>query len=73
MNNHSSSVGNRGVISTIILIVAALVILGYFGISFRGIIASPIIQDNFKYAWEIFSSSIASIVTWIQEFFGKFF
>lgn len=41
---------NKGLIKAIILIVIALIILGYFGLNLRNIINSPTVQDNFAYA-----------------------
>lgn len=35
----------------IILIVIALLILGYFGINLRSVVNSPTTQDNFSYVW----------------------
>ena len=37
----------------IILIIIALLVLSFFGISIRGIIESPTGQENFAYAWEL--------------------
>ena len=43
----------RGLIRTVILIVIALIILGYFGFNLRTILNSPTVQDNLNYAGEI--------------------
>lgn len=48
----------RGVISTIVLIIIALIILGYYHISFKSIAQSPIVQDNLRYAWQLFIAGI---------------
>lgn len=42
-----------GIISTIVLIIIALIILGYFNIDFKTIIESPMVQGNFKYGWQL--------------------
>ena len=39
----------KGIIKIIILIVVALLILSYFGISLRAVINSPVTQDNISY------------------------
>lgn len=39
----------KGFIKIIILIVAALLILSYFGISLRSVINAPVTQDNISY------------------------
>ncbi|MDE2188372.1 MAG: hypothetical protein KGJ35_01430 [Patescibacteria group bacterium] len=42
---------NQGLIRLIILILIALVILGYYGISVRQAIQNPTSQDNISYIW----------------------
>lgn len=45
---------NRGgVIRTVLIIVALLIILGYFGFNLRNIVNSPIVQDNLNFAKEV--------------------
>ncbi len=39
----------KGIIKIIILIIIALLILSYFGISLRAVINSPVTQDNISY------------------------
>ena len=43
----------RGLIKMIILIVIALIILGYFGYNLRSIISSPTVHDNLAYVWDL--------------------
>jgi hypothetical protein len=40
----------RGIINTIVLIVVALIILGYYKIDIRDIIQSPLAESNLNYA-----------------------
>ncbi|HUD04250.1 MAG TPA: hypothetical protein VMR73_02040 [Candidatus Paceibacterota bacterium] len=42
---------NRGLIRTIIIIIIAILILSYFGISIQSVINSPTTQNNFSYVW----------------------
>ncbi|TSC83822.1 MAG: hypothetical protein G01um101417_389 [Parcubacteria group bacterium Gr01-1014_17] len=42
---------NRGVVKAVLLIVIALVVLGYLGYNLRDIISSPSVRDNLAYAW----------------------
>jgi len=42
-----------GFIKTIVLIVIALIILGYFGYNVQDIVNSPTVQKNLNYAWDI--------------------
>ncbi|OHA19566.1 MAG: hypothetical protein A3C08_02690 [Candidatus Taylorbacteria bacterium RIFCSPHIGHO2_02_FULL_47_18] len=44
---------DRGLVKAVLLIVVALVILGYFGYNLRDIIASPAVRDNLAYVWDI--------------------
>lgn len=39
---------NRGLVKTILLIIAALLILAYFGLNLRNITNSPTFQDNWS-------------------------
>lgn len=43
----------RGLIDTVVLIVVALIILGYFKIDVREIVNTPVVKDNLHYAWEL--------------------
>ena len=40
-----------GFIKLIILIVAIIVILSVMGVNLRGVVESPLVQENFKYVW----------------------
>jgi hypothetical protein len=42
-----------GLIRNVILIIALLIILGYFGLNLRNIVNSPVVQDNLGYAKEL--------------------
>jgi len=42
----------KGLIKTIIIIVIALIILGYFGFNVKDIINSPTVQANLNSAWD---------------------
>ena len=48
---------NGGLIKWIILIIVAILILSYFGISIRGIVNSPTGQDNISYSTNIVVST----------------
>ncbi|MFA5934506.1 MAG: hypothetical protein WC827_01310 [Candidatus Paceibacterota bacterium] len=45
----------KGFIKTIILIIVALIILGYFGFDVENIIKSERVQKNLNYVWDIVS------------------
>ena len=42
---------NRGLIKLLILILIALIVLGYYGISVRSAVQNPTTQDNISYIW----------------------
>jgi hypothetical protein len=42
---------NRGLIKLLILILIALLVLGYYGISVRQAVQNPTTQDNVSYIW----------------------
>lgn len=42
----------RGIINTIVLIVVALIILGYYKIDIKSILAQPLVQSNLDYLKE---------------------
>ncbi len=43
----------QGLIGIILLIIIALIILGYFGFSARTIVESPQVQENLGYFWDM--------------------
>jgi hypothetical protein len=42
----------KGLIKTILLIIVALIVLGYFGFNVGDIIKSPTVQANLNTAWD---------------------
>ena len=56
----------QGIISTIILIIAALIILGYFHISFKSLILSPIVKTNLDYTWNLFINTCVGLIEKLQ-------
>ncbi len=48
-----NSLNRGGLLRTIVLIVALLIVLGYFGFNMRNIVASPVVHDNLIYAKEL--------------------
>ena len=42
---------NRGIVTIVVVLVIALLILSYYGISIRKTVQSPTGQDNFSYVW----------------------
>ena len=53
--------GNRGIIKMVLVIVLALVVLGFFGYNLKDIVNSPDVKGNFSYVWEL----LAKLWNWI--------
>jgi hypothetical protein len=66
--NSSHVSKQKGVIGTIVLIVVALIILGYYGINFKTVVTSPLVQENLSYAWELFINGVFNGFTAVVEF-----
>ena len=43
---------NKGLVKMIIVIVIALIVLGYFGFDVKGIMGSDKVQGNLGYVWD---------------------
>jgi len=50
MKKHPHS---HGIVGLIVVLVIALIILGYYGVNVKKIIDSPQVQENLTYAWGI--------------------
>ncbi len=60
---------NQGLIKTILIIIIAIIILGYFGFDIRSAIESPTTKDNFNYVqkivWQVWNNYLKDIVMYI--------
>ncbi len=57
--------GNRGgFVTMILIIVVALIVLGFFGYNLRAIMSSGTVHDNLSYAWNTF---IVAPFTWLAD------
>lgn len=45
----------KGFVKAIIIILIALIVLGYFGFNVQNIIQSPMVQKNLNYGWSMVS------------------
>lgn len=61
------NIHQRGFIGTILVIIAALIILGYFKIDLRTVVSEPVVKDNLNYVWQLFLSGIMSGWNYIQS------
>jgi hypothetical protein len=50
----------------IVLIIIALLILSFFGISLRTLVLSPTAQDNFAFVWQLIQIGWNDVATWAQ-------
>ena len=46
----------KGFITAIILIIIALILLGYLNINVQNVVDGPVVQQNLTYAWHIILS-----------------
>lgn len=46
----------KGFLHIIIIVVIALIILGYFGMNIQEILAKPVVHDNLVYFWNLLKS-----------------
>ncbi len=70
--NKPNTSKQSGFISTIILIVIALVILGYFNIDVRQVLISPGVQNNLNYAWGVVTSLFHGMIDMIVTFLSQY-
>ncbi len=63
----------RGFITAIILIIIALILLGYFKINIQSVINGPIVQDNLSYAWQIVVSTYNTLYNALAWFLQTYF
>lgn len=63
--------GNRGFIKAIVVIVIALIVLGYFGYNIKDILNSPKVHDNLVYLWnlivKIWNNFLAEPAGWVWD------
>jgi hypothetical protein len=60
----------KGLIDTIVLIVIALVILGYFNIDLKQIFSEPLVSGNLKYALQLIIEGVQYVWNILQSFIG---
>jgi hypothetical protein len=64
---------NRGFLRAIILIVVALIILGYFRIDIRQVLSSGGVQTNLSYAWHLVLQGFMWVWQTITGFIVEYF
>jgi hypothetical protein len=65
--NHRHNTHKGGLIDTIVLIIVALIILGFFNIDLKEIFAEPLVKNNLQYAFYLIIDGIKYV--W-QTLFG---
>jgi hypothetical protein len=58
-------------VKLIVLIVAALLVLSFFGISLRTLVLSPTAQDNFAFVWQLAKEGWSYVVVWFNGLQAK--
>lgn len=68
-------VNHKGFIQIILIVVIALIILGYFGLNLQDILASPTVHDNLLYAWnlvkDLWSTYLSGPAQWVWDKIGS--
>jgi len=62
---------NRGLIKLILLVVIALLLLSYFGISVRQVATSDTSKENFSYVWEVLKQMGTYAVDFYHQYLAK--
>lgn len=77
LHNMAKGTKSRGFIKLILLIIIGLVILGYFGLNIKDILASPVVEENLAYAWElattVWTNWLQAPAQWVFEHIIKLF
>lgn len=67
----------EGFIRIILLIVIGLIVLGFFGINLKDVLASPVVKENLSYAWdlakELWDTWLRTPVMWVWDHILRFF
>lgn len=66
---------NKGFVKTVIIIVIALIVLGYYGFNLRQIVSAPAVSDNLSYAREVsaniwnsyLKTPVTSLLGWVKQ------
>jgi len=59
----------QGLIKFIFIVIVIIVVLGYFGLNLREIMATPAVQDNLSYVWQ---AIVDAWNGWLKEPAGWF-
>jgi len=51
----------RGIVGTIVLVIVALILLGYFNINVQQVVSTPTVQNNLLYAWQLLIAAIERV------------
>lgn len=69
--NTASDRQDKGFIKIVLLIVIALVVLGFFGYNLKDIINSPTVHDNLAYVWDLivklWNNILAEPALWLWD------
>jgi cell shape-determining protein MreC len=60
----------KGLINTIVLIVIALIVLGFFNIDLKTILAGPVVKENLTYAWQLAVDGLVALKNTVLNFIG---
>jgi hypothetical protein len=58
---------SKGFIDTIVLVIIALIVLGYFNIDIKHILSGPVVKDNLMYLWDATKSGIVYLIDFFKH------
>lgn len=61
---------SNGFVKAILVIVLALIVLGFFGYNLESIVNSPDVKGNFSYAWGLLLklwNLLLTLLTWVWD------
>lgn len=62
---------HKGFIQIILIIVIALIVLGYFSINIADVMASPVVKENLAYVWnlvkDVWGTYLSGPAAWVWE------
>jgi hypothetical protein len=65
--SNSYKTPHDGLVDTIVLIVVALIILGFFNIDLKEVFSAPLVTENIRYAWDLFINGIRFVIQYIAD------
>jgi len=67
---------SKGFLQLIVIIAIALIIIGYFGLNIKDILAKPVVHDNLVWFWnllkDLWTNYLQGAVMWLWDHVGAY-